>query len=144
MLYLILGILLLVIIVLIIAFVQKRKGIDPSEVVENPAIDCCGAHEVCEADSLLNKDLNIIYYDDENLDKYSGYDPKSYTNEEIDEFQEVLITMQEAEVAAWIRSLNLRGIELPSVVKEEALFIVDEVRQIRMQSALEKKSQENK
>ena len=134
MLYLILGIFILIICVTGIAIFQKKKGQNPTEINEDPSIECCGAHEVCEADSLLNKDANIIYYDDEDLDKYSNKDPKTYSDEEIEEFQEILITMKEGEVAAWLRSLNLRNIELPSIIKEEALLIVDEVRQIRQQS----------
>lgn len=135
MLYLLIGILILVLAVIVIALVQKSRGEDPTEVAENPPIECCGAHEVCEADSLLNSNANIVYFDDEELDRFRGREPKSYDDAEIDEFQDVLLTMEAAEVAAWLRSLTLRCVELPSVVKEEALLIVEEVRQLRQQSA---------
>lgn len=122
---------LLILIVSIIAIVQKQRGGNPTEVAVNPDIECCGAHDVCEADSLLNSNANIIYYDDEELDRFIGREAKTYNDEETEEFQDVLMTMKEAEVAAWLRSLMLRNIELPSIVKEQALLIVDEVRQIR-------------
>lgn len=138
MIYLILAIFLLTVAVLVFAVVQKRRGGNPTEVAINPDIDCCGAHEVCETDSLLNANVDIVYFDDEELDRFSQREPKSYDDDEVDEFQDVLMTMKEGEVAAWLRSLNLRRIELPSLVKEEALLIVDEVRQLRRQAAAAK------
>ena len=36
--------------------------------------------------------------------------------------------MQSHEVAGWVRSLQLRGIELPDEVKDEVLLIVGERR----------------
>lgn len=135
MLFLILALVLLVVGVSIYALIQKKNGINPTEVAVDPDVECCGAHDVCETDSLLNSNANVVYYDDEELDRFARRDPKSYDNSEIDEFQDVLITMKEIEVAAWLKSLMLRQIELPSVVKEEALIIVDEVRQMRRTTA---------
>lgn len=117
--------------VTVVAIIQKKRGGNPTEVAVNPDIECCGAHDVCEADSLLNSDANIIYYDDEDLDRFRGREANTYDDDEVEEFQDVLLTMKEAEVAAWLRSLTLRCIELPSIVKEESLMIVDEVRQLR-------------
>lgn len=62
------------------------------------------------------------------LDVYAQRDPQSYTEEEISQFQDVLYTMKEFDVAGWLKSLQLRQIELPDVVKEEALMIVSERR----------------
>lgn len=115
----------------VVAIIQKKRGGNPTEVAVNPDVECCGAHEVCEADSLLNSNATIIYYDDEDLDCFKGREGNSYTDDEIEEFQDVLLTMQESEVAAWLRSLILRNIDLPSIVKQEALMIVEEVRQLR-------------
>lgn len=129
--FLIGAIVLLIFGVTIVALVQKKRGGNPTEIAANPDIECCGAHDVCETDSLLNSNANIVYYDDEELDRFAGRKSDSYDNDEIDEFQEVLITMKVTEVAAWLRSLILRNIELPSIVKEESLMIVDEVRQQR-------------
>ena len=123
---------LLIVILLIVAFFQKKKGGNPMEVTKEAPIDCCGAHDVCQADSLLNSNNRIVYYEDEELDRFRSRDPQGYTDEEVEEFQDVLLTMDETEVAAWLRSLTLRMIELPSVVKQEALLIVEDVRQMRM------------
>ncbi len=131
MLYLIAGLVLLIAVVTVVAVIQKKRGGDPTEILEDQPIQCCGTHEVCEADSLLNSNTNVVYYDDEELDQFAGRPGNSYNDDEIEEFQDILLTMKEAEVAAWLRSLMLRNIELPYVVKEEALMIVEEVRQIR-------------
>lgn len=90
--------------------------------------ECCGQHAVCEKESLLSTKVKPDYYDDEELDVYAQRDPQSYTEEEISQFQDVLYTMKEFDVAGWLKSLQLRQIELPDVVKEEALMIVSERR----------------
>jgi hypothetical protein len=138
MIYLLIGIFLLMLGVGVIAFVQKKRGGNPTEVAINPDIECCGAHDVCETDSLLNSNADIVYFDDEELDRFKGQSNALYSDTELEEFQEVLMTMNEVEVAGWLRSLNLRQIELPSLLKEQALMIVDEVRQLRRLSIDEK------
>ena len=91
--------------------------------------DCCGQHEVCERDSLLAAvSKNIEYYDDEELDMYKEIAPDEYDVKAVEEFREVLYTMREVEVAGWLRSLQLRNINLPDCLKDEALLIVEERR----------------
>ena len=87
-----------------------------------PPVACCGAHEVCD---------KIIYYDDEELDRFRGKGPDDYADAEIDEFREVLLTLQTHEVAGWLRSLALRQVEPPAEVRDEALMVVSEFREER-------------
>ena len=96
----------------------------------NPAdMECCGQHEVCEKESLLAAiSKQIEYYNDEELDRFQGRSSDAYTTEEIDEFREILYTMQEVEVAGWVRSLQLRAVELPDELKDEVFLIVGERR----------------
>ena len=61
--------------------------------------------------------------------RFRGRAPEDYTDEETDEFRDVLYTMREEEVAGWARSLQLRGIELPEEVRDEVILIVEERRQ---------------
>ena len=70
----------------------------------------------------------IEYYDDEELDRYRGLSSDNYTNEQIEEFRDVFYTMQETDVAGWVRSLQLRGVELPDELKDEVFLIVGERR----------------
>ena len=90
---------------------------------------CCGAHEICEKESLLaavSKDIE--YYDDEELDRFKGYSSNSYSSGEVQEFADVLYTLRSEEVAGWVRSLQLREIELPDQLKDEIVMIVGERR----------------
>lgn len=98
------------------------------EVVEADA-ECCGQHEVCERDSLLAAvSKKIEYYDDEELDQYIGINPDEYTSGQEDEFRDIFYTMQDTDVAGWVRSLQLRGIALPDNIKDEVFLIIGERR----------------
>lgn len=111
-----------------------QKKIDRGELTEAPQVvevdsECCGQHQMCEKESLLAAvSKQIEYYDDEELDRFIGHDSSNYTPEEIEEFREILYSMQEEEVAGWSRSLQLRGIELPDELKDELFLIVGERR----------------
>ena len=92
-------------------------------------MECCGQHEVCEKESLLAAvSKEIEYYEDEELDRFRGRAGDAYLPDEIEEFREVLYTMREDEVAGWVRSLQLRQVELPDDLKDEVCMIVGEVR----------------
>jgi len=93
---------------------------------------CCGMHITCERDSLLaSVSPEIEYYDDEELDRYRGTAPDAYSDEAIDEFRNVLLTLLPTDIAGWARSIQLRGIELPESVRDELLMIVAEARAAR-------------
>ena len=92
--------------------------------------ECCGMHITCEKDSLLaSVSKEIEYYDDEELDRFAGKSPDGYTDDEIEEFRDVLITMKPSDIAGWARGLQLRNIALPAAVRDELLMIVAEARQ---------------
>lgn len=108
---------------------EIRQGeTSPLEAAEVPT-ECCGQHAVCERDSLLAAvSKEIIYYDDEELDAYRGTPGDAYTDEAADEFREIFYELREIEVAGWVRSLQLRQIELPDQIKDEVFLIVRERR----------------
>lgn len=102
---------------------------DTSESVQNADDGCCGMHITCERDSLLTAvSPEIVYYDDEELDRYAGRAATDYSDEEIEEFRDILLTLLPHDIAGWGRSIQLRGIELPTVVRDELLLIVAEAR----------------
>lgn len=113
---------------------SKKNRVNTSnnqvDTITVPDLECCGAHEICDKETLLSTSDEIIYYDDEELDQFAAISPEEYTREQGDVFREILYTMQEDEVAGWLRSLQLRNIQLPYDVREEALMIVAEVRDI--------------
>ncbi len=106
---------------------QDEDGATAEGIKEVPT-DCCGAHEVCEADSFLSSNDNIEYYNDEELDRFKGIHPNEYKDEAIEEFRDVLYTLKEREIAGWAKSMQLREIELPDVIRDEVLMIVEERR----------------
>lgn len=113
---------------------KLQKMLERGEISEIPEAkeiseECCGQHETCERDSLLAAVSKAIeYYDDEELDRFKGVESDAYEEEAVDEFREVLYTLQEVEVAGWLRSLQLRGVNLPDALKDEAFLIVGERR----------------
>lgn len=82
---------------------------------------CCGRHAVCEKGLLTSEEL---YYNDEELDRYKGREPGSYTPEEIEEFREVLYTLRPEEVYQWGIALTQRDIPLPDTLRDEWLMLV--------------------
>lgn len=113
---------------------RLQKKVEKGELDAMPEVvevdeECCGQHEVCERDSLLAAvSQGIVYYDDEELDRFIGLDPDEYTADDEEEFRDVFYTMQDTDVAGWVRSLQLRGIALPNNIKDEVFLIVGERR----------------
>lgn len=116
----------------------KKEEKQETESIPNPNLECCGAHEICEAETLLTLKEEIIYYSDEELDRFQGVESEAYDKKEIEEFRDVLLTLQMHEVTGWLKSLQLRRIEIPTTIREEALMIVEEFRQIRMNNRANK------
>ena len=81
---------------------------------------CCGRHAVCEK-GLLRPDE--LYYDDEELDRFAGREPDSYTADEINEFREVLYTLGNDEVYAWGTALTQRDVALPVDLRDEWVML---------------------
>ena len=138
MIYLVFAIILLGFFALAAGFVREQRlkaQLRRGEIAELPSIqqvqdmECCGQHETCEKESLLAAvSKEIEYYNDEELDRYRGTPSEGYTEAAVEEFREVLYTMQEDEVAGWVRSLQLRAVELPAELKDEVFMIVGERR----------------
>jgi len=138
MLYLVISLIALGAVAYVLGYIRNRsiqKKLDRGETVEQPNIqqiqdmECCGQHEVCEKDSLLAAvSRQIEYYNDEELDRFRGTPSGDYSDEAVEEFREVLYTMREDEVAGWVRSLQLRAVELPDMLKDEVFLIVGERR----------------
>lgn len=109
----------------------QRGEIDAMPTIRKTRADgCCGQHAVCEKESLLTavSKGEIVYYEDEELDAFRGKPSDAYTDEEVEQFEDVLTTMRDDEVAGWVRSLQLRGINLPDALKDEVILIVGERR----------------
>ena len=133
-----LGIILFFVLALAITnFIQRRRGNTTTREMPPPSIDlgggCCGAHEVCEKDSLIAAFVEKPeYFDDEELDKFARRDSAQYTASEADEFRDVFCSVLDEEKPRWVRSLQMRGISLPDQLKDEVLMFVNELRAHKM------------
>lgn len=109
---------------------ENKESDSEKNFAEQSEEECCGMHITCERDSLLAGVSDIIeYYDDEELDRFAGRQADEYDDTEIEEFRDVLLTLLPQDIAGWGRSIQLRGITLPSTVRDELLMIVAEARQ---------------
>lgn len=61
----------------------------------------------------------ILYYEDEELDRFRGRPANLYTEMETREFRDVLETLDDADVTGWITSIHRRGIHFPEGVADE-------------------------
>jgi len=101
----------------------RRRGHDEALFIPDASDSCAtctGFNDKCEQDCMLEAATKPIeYFDDEELDAFKGRPSNLYTDEEVEQFAEVLESLHPEEVAAWGRSLHLRGIELPDILKDE-------------------------
>ena len=74
--------------------------------------DCCSLNEVCPSEKILmsiNKEP--LYF---------------YTDDEIEQFRDVLYTLRHDELLAWQQSVKKRGITLPATINDEFIMLYNE------------------
>lgn len=131
--YIFCGSILIILIVMMELYRRKRSDAGKGEPQESPSemqadeAVCCGKHAVCEkqrlSEALARK---AVYFDDEELDRFTGRASDSYSEDEIEEFRYVIYTMRQNEVRDWLESLIVRGIELPDQLKDEAGILIED------------------
>lgn len=105
---------------------KKSETRERENPVKLPVDGCCGAHEVCEFDKLKMDETVIEYFDDEELDAYKNVNENLYTNDQIDQFRDVLYTLKTDEIKNWLLSLERREVQLPIILKSEARMLMAE------------------
>ncbi|WP_314666828.1 hypothetical protein [Prevotella aurantiaca] len=109
-------------------WISRRNNNEPDIIVpaSGDCATCSGIDESCEQTCVMvAATKGIEYFDDEELDRFKGKDSNEYTDEEADEFSEVLYTMRPEEVKGWNRSLILRGINVPNQIKDELITMIE-------------------
>ena len=87
---------------------------------------CNGHDDRCEQECMMEAATKeIVYFDDEELDRFQGRRSDSYTEVEADTFREVLYTMRPEEAKEWNRSLILRGVNVPDQIKDELVMLME-------------------
>lgn len=122
---LVIAIILLGVIVAISAKVFGKGETDAPIREKGGCATCNGDNAKCEQECMMEAATKEIeYYDDEQLDTYRGRAADGYTDEEAEEFREVLYTMRQDEAEGWNRSLILRGINVPNQIKDELIMMI--------------------
>lgn len=109
--------------------IARGEAVEPEKERPLPTGGCCGNHLTCEKDSLLAAvSREIEYFDDEELDRFAGTVASAYSEESVEEFRDVLLSLDIEEVPSWVRSLQLRGIDFPETLRPELYLLVGENR----------------
>lgn len=111
----------------VMALVMHRKDRSEPPVVEQATCATCnGDNDKCEQECMMEAATQPIeYFEDEELDAFRGRPSDAYDDDEKQQFADVLYTMRQDEVAAWCRSLTLRGINLPNALKDEVVMMIE-------------------
>lgn len=95
----------------------------PAADTPRPPAICCGLHAICEKTGQVNE---VVYYDDEELDRFAGRPADGYTDAEIEEFRDVLLTLLPSDAPGWSVSLQRRRIALPEPLMPELELLLSE------------------
>ena len=104
MIYILSGLTGLLILVALFTFIHKHRHSEDPETIVAPPADCCGAHA--------------------ELDVYRQIAPEAYTDEQIEVFRDILYTLRPEEVEEWLISLEKREINLPLILRQEAIELI--------------------
>ena len=108
--------------------ISRHNSTEP-DVVAPAAGDCAtcsGINDDCEQTCMMEAATKEVeYYDDEELDRFKGKESSEYTDDEAEEFSEVLYTMRPDEAKGWTRSLILRGINVPNQIKDDLITMIE-------------------
>ena len=123
---LIISLLALGVIAAIIGLLSHNKNSDSDVInVGTDCTTCNGDNSLCEQECMMvAATCDIEYFDDEELDVFKGRQSDSYTDEEAEQFREVMYTMRQSEVKDWNRSLILRGVAVPDQLKDELVMLM--------------------
>lgn len=108
-------------------FTKKKEG-EPDVVMptSGDCSSCDGTDDKCEQVCMMEAATREIeYYDDEELDRFRGRQSNQYTDDEAEEFANILYTMQPQEAKDWNRSLILREINVPNQIKDELITMIE-------------------
>ena len=122
MLYLVLALVVLGLISALFGIFSHRKGEDEEPLQEGVSCNTCnGENSKCEQECMMEAAIKEIeYYDDEDLDRFAGREADSYTDEEVEEFSEVLFEKAPRGKAMHGFTKNYVRVELsPAFAKEE-------------------------
>lgn len=118
-----------VVVTLLNRHIADEEQVDETCRYENGLCSSCsatyGSDECMSQKTLRQATEGAVYFDDEELDVYRGRDAEAYNDDEVEQFAEVLYSMHRRDVADWLASLTVRGINLPESLKSEAQLLME-------------------
>ena len=90
----------------------------------------CGLRPVCPSEQILEGACKTepVYYDDEELDAFAGRGEDEYSEVELEQWRDVLYTLQPADLLGWGQSIKTRGLVMPAPIRQEFLQLAAEHR----------------
>ena len=104
--------------------VSRKPGAANDEIVVAPAdcSTCSGDNAKCEQECMMEAATKPVeYFDDEELDAFKGREASDYSDDELEQWRDVLYTLKHDELLAWERSIKKRGLQMPTIIKEELM-----------------------
>lgn len=115
----------IVVLGVVVALFSRGSGDDNIVVASGDCSSCDGNDLKCEQVCMMEAATKEIeYFDDEELDAFRGRAADDYTDDEAEQFREVLYSMRQNEVAGWNRSLILREINVPNQIRDELIMLI--------------------
>lgn len=91
--------------------------------------ESCGIRSICPSEQILTGECRqeVTYYDDEELDAFAGRGEDGYTDQEMEQWRDVLYTLQPADLLGWGQSIKHRGLVMPAPIRDEFLALAANV-----------------
>ena len=111
----------------------RNRSQDGTEQPATPQQDCsaacCSTNEICPSEQVAAAQCGpVVYYDDEELDLYRGRGSDDYTDGEVEQWRDVLMTLQPHEVLPWGQSVKRRGLVMPTAIHEEFMLLASDTQ----------------
>ena len=108
---------------------DEKAPVEPA--AQGCADESCGLRTICPSEQILEGACKqeITYYDDEELDAFAGHGEDDYSDEELEQWRDVLYTLQPADLLGWGQSIHHRGLVMPAAIRQEFLQLAAEHRE---------------
>jgi hypothetical protein len=96
------------------------QGKEPTETTTLYVSRESNAYDVTK-EKIITVVYQYTYYEDEELDAFTGRGEHDYTPEEEELWRDILYTLQPSDLLGWGQSVKHRGLVMPAAVREEFL-----------------------
>lgn len=107
-----------------------QDGADDAPASQGCADEACGLRPICPSEQILEGACKSepVYYDDEELDAFAGRGENDYSDDELEQWRDVLYTLQPADLLGWGQSIKHRSLVMPAAIRQEFLQLAAEHR----------------